>query len=275
MTPAGWKAVRTSRPLVVPPWLEALEPLTTGLLAQENLKLWTFGEAAAIGIRAGGVVYPVFPQPVPKEQEAGARSIFDRVGEAWCLMGPAAWVERAERLMPPSKIQHRVDYDFLVRPAAGFDVPPALDCRLVVDTEAEQVFPLQEAYEKEEVLFDPQEFQPLVSRLNWAHLLKRQEVVALWEGGRPSATARTNALTRLWGQIGGVYTLPTRRGQGLQKRTMGYLLNRLTAQGRGACLFVKKSNPRALGLYLGLGFRPVTDFTITYGERRVWGPGFL
>lgn len=262
MTPA-WSLARE-----VPPWLGDLEPLTTGLLGQKSTKIFTWGEAAAIGIRSGGVVYPVFPRSeggVPP----GTAEVLARVTEAWCLMGPTAWVEQALEHMPASKVSHHVDYDFLVRPRSDLSLPPGPGALRKADVaDANALYPLQEGYEKEEVLFDPSEFQPLVSRLNLGRLLKTQTVVGLWENGRPVAKAGTNAMTARWAQIGGVYTLPEHRGQGHQKRLMAFLLQRLNQEGRSACLFVKQSNPGAKALYLGLGFTAEGTFRITYGQRR-------
>lgn len=275
MVPRGWQAARPARRVAAPPWLGALEPLTTGLLAQENLRLWTAGTGAAFGIRAGGVVYPVLPRPLDPSLVPGARAILARVADQWCVMGPAAWVDAALDLMPRSQVTHRVAYDFLARPAQVVPVPPGegtLKTGADVDTEA--LFSLQEAYEKEEVLFNPAEFQPLVSRLHFWKALKEQEIVSLWSGDRPVAKAGTNALTDRWAQVGGVYTRPELRGQGLQKRLMGFLLARLTDQGRGACLFVKRTNGPARALYQALGFESRGEFTIVYGDRLPWAPGF-
>lgn len=177
--------------------------------------------------------------------------------------------------MPAFHVNHRVLYDFLVRPRGP--VPGATvrgEARPVREAEAEALFPLQEAYEKEEVLFEPGEFQALASRLHFQKVVRQQEVLGLWEGGRPVAKAGTNALTGHWGQIGGVYTRPEFRGQGFQKSLMSALLARLEGQGRGACLFVKKANLAAGSLYRSLGFAFETDFTILYGERRFAVPGF-
>ncbi len=268
----GW-TVRSAHG-AAPAWLEALEPLTTGLLAQQGLKLWTFGESAAIGIRAGGVVYPVLPDPWDPAAEPGAREALARVSDAWCVMGPAAWVARAETLLAPFRLQQRVEYDFLVRPAVVPDVPEGPgEVRDARESDNDALFPLQEAYEKEEVLFDAAEFQPLASRLHFWKMMRHQEMVGLWENGTAVAKAGTNALTARWAQIGGVYTRPERRGQGLQKRLMAFLLARLASQGRAACLFVKKKNASAIALYRALGFEPGGDFTITYGEKR--GRAFL
>jgi len=237
-------------------------------LGQDGLKLWTFGDKIAIGIRAGGVVYPVFPEDSGNSWEEGARVLFGQVTDAWCLMGPSTWVVRAEPLMPPSVLRHRVEYDFLFRPAQELSVPPGVgDLRLAEPSDAGVLFPLQEGYEKEEVLFRASDFQPLASRLHLGKTLKTQQIVALWEKGKPVAKAGTNAITAGWGQIGGVYTRRDYRGRGCQKRLMSFLMQRLASQSRGACLFVKKTNPAALGLYLSLGFRPAGEFLITYGER--------
>jgi predicted GNAT family acetyltransferase len=275
MTLHGWQAHRSGRPAEAPSWLLDLEPWTTGLLAQEGLKLFTSGTRAALGIRAGGVVYPVVPGPRDAELDAGARALLDRISESWCVMGPSAWVADCERWLPRSRVTHRVVYHFQVRPAASTVVPEGTgELRLGHQEDAEALFPLQEAYEKEEVLFDPAEFQPLASRLSFWKTLQKQEIAAIWDAGRPVAKAGTNALTPRWAQLGGVFTQPELRGQGLQKRLLAFLLARLSAQGRGACLFVKKSNPRAAGLYRALGFEDRGDFTIVYGQRLAWVPGF-
>lgn len=275
MIPLRWQVHRPLGASQAPGWLEALEPHVTGLLAHEGLRLWTLGDRAALGLRAGGIVYPVLPDPWDPAAEPGARSVLDRVADLWCVMGPSPWVDRALGLMPRSRITERVHYDFLVRPAAPLSWPEGPgDLRVASPGDAEALFGLQEAYEKEEVLFDPSEFQPMASRMHFWKSLRQQEIVALWDGDQPLAKAGTNALTSRWAQIGGVYTVPERRGQGVQKRLMAFLLNRLSAQGRSACLFVKKHNTAAGHLYRTLGFTEDGDFTIVYGERRAWVPGF-
>lgn len=258
----GWLPQKTP-----PSWLASLQPATTGLLGQERLKLWTFGDRAALGIRSGGVVYPVLPDEgswVP-----GAREVLDQLTGSWCLMGPSAWVTRAEGVLPLSVVQHRVEYQFLVRPAQALVVPrgPGV-VRRAEPSDANALFALQEGYEKEEVLFDAADFHPLASRLHLGKLLKGQEIAGLWENGRPIAKAGTNALTADWAQIGGVYTRPEHRGRGCQTHLMAFLLQRLADQGRGACLFVKKANLTAISLYQRLGFTNAGEFLITYGDRR-------
>ena len=273
MSLSVWRLVKPGR-LTDFPWVSDLEPWTTGLLAQEGVKVWEAEGRAVLGIREAGVVYPVLPGPKDPGLGEGARAVLGHLGESWCLMGPASWVAVCEDWMPRSTVLHRVAYDFLARPAGGPSVPEGPgELRPAGSWDGDALFSLQEAYDKEEVLFDPAEFQPLASRLHFWKTLRRQEIVALWEGGRPVAKAGTNALTGRWAQIGGVYTRPECRGRGFQKRLMAYLLARLSGQGRGACLFVKKSNAPAGALYRALGFQERGDFTIVYGQRLAWAPG--
>jgi hypothetical protein len=159
----------------------------------------------------------------------------------------------------------------MARLAGPLEVPSGRgELRLVEPRDGDSLFPLHEAYEKEEVLFDPSEFHPVASRLHWAQLIHHQRLTALWDGGQPLAKAGTNAVTERWAQIGGVYTRMDYRRLGLQRRLMAYLIDLLARDGKGACLFVKKENTAALGLYRGLGFRSYGDFLITYGERQAW-----
>jgi len=241
------------------------------MLAQESLRLWTRGGTSALGLRSNGVVYPVFVSLPDAETAAAARTFLDKAADQWCLMGPTAWVEAAQPLMPLSVEVRRVEYRFLFRPAGPVVLPIGPGVLVAGrDLNAEALFPLQEAYEKEEVLFSVDDFQPLASRLHFWKSLKDQHIVSLSLDGRPVAKAGTNALTARWAQIGGVYTRPEHRGQGFQRRLMAFLLGRLADQGRGACLFVKTENLPALRLYRSLGFAGEDSFTIVYGERRSW-----
>jgi predicted GNAT family acetyltransferase len=61
-----------------------------------------------------------------------------------------------------------------------------------------------------------------------------------------------------------VYTAPEHRGKGFGKLVVAALLKAVFAEKGTACLFVKKRNRSAIALYDRLGFRPVTDYAITY-----------
>lgn len=269
MPGSPWQSRRLDDPLRNQGWLHDLEPLTTGMLSQKGSRWWTWNDQNALGLRSGAVLYPVFPTEIEAPARDGLREILSRISLSWCIIGPAIWTDRVLPFLPPSRILQTVSYDFMSRPALPIAHSEHVGrIRWGRDGEGDALFALQEAYEKEEVLFDPREFQPLASRLHFWQTLREQLVASLWIDGRPVAKAGTNALTRAWAQVGGVFTVPAFRRQGLQQVLMVEFLNRLADEGRGACLFVKKENAPARRLYQRLGFSTLGDFTILYGERR-------
>lgn len=130
------------------------------------------------------------------------------------------------------------------------------------DTDA--LLPLQEGYEKEEVLAPDDLYDREVSRKNLQSLLAKQCVYMAVEGGKPVAKAGTNALGIGWVQLGGVYTLPEWRGKGLARTLVRYISDEKTAEGRKTALFVKLSNESARKAYEKAGFKPDVFFRISY-----------
>jgi ribosomal protein S18 acetylase RimI-like enzyme len=253
-------------------WLAAQGPLTTGLLAQKGAKLFASDtvpgwQVAAVRDRA--VVYPVLPDSLTPEAQGAFHKLCLRLRENFCLMGPLSWVTRAEACLEGFRFREvrTVDYDFLVRPLQRG--PVAFSARMTVagPGDAGVLFPLQEGYEKEEVLFSPEEFQPMASWLAFQKTLKEQLVVVGWDRAQPVAQARTNARFGTWAQLGGVYTSPSHRRRGLQKALLTYLMDQLAADGQGSCLFVKKENLAAINLYYSLGFGDAVDYRISYWQR--------
>jgi hypothetical protein len=134
--------------------------------------------------------------------------------------------------------------------------------------DAAALFPLQKAYEQEEVLLDPAHFNDAICLRSLLQSL-REEILFVLETESPAkvrlvAKAGTNARGYTVDQIGGVYTLPAERGKGLGRAVMAGLLKEIFREKAGACLFVKKKNRPAIALYHGLGFLPATEYSISY-----------
>jgi predicted GNAT family acetyltransferase len=128
------------------------------------------------------------------------------------------------------------------------------------------MLPLQEAYEREEVLTPIHSFSLPACRASLARALERQVVVLAEEGGTVVAKAGTNARGLAVDQVGGVYTLPARRGRGIAAALMSALLAEIEGAGRRASLFVKPHNAPAMSLYRSLGFVEIDDFRADYYE---------
>jgi len=130
----------------------------------------------------------------------------------------------------------------------------------------EGLLPLQEAYEKEEVLTPIHRFDAGASRAGLAHSLRHELVVAALRDGEFAGKAATNARSFTYDQIGGVFVRPELRRKGIGGMLMRSLLDLLASQNKGAVLFVKLKNSAARALYSGLGFEEIEDYRADYYE---------
>jgi len=166
-------------------------------------------------------------------------------------------------------VSTRVDYHLmsLEPPANDAPVSPlARDVRVRRATlkDVAPLYDLQRRYEIEEVCLDPSQFNETAC---YAHLKDslRKEVIYLAErNGRAVAKSGTNACGyRVW-QIGGVFTRPEARGQGIGTLLMRAIIDHAARNDKATCLFVKKTNPAAIALYKKLGYETVDGFRISY-----------
>jgi predicted GNAT family acetyltransferase len=141
---------------------------------------------------------------------------------------------------------------------------PGLTIRRTVASDLDALTPLQEAYEREEVLTAIHEFNQAACRASLARAIDRQLMFAAVEGGVIVGKAGTNARGFRVDQVGGVYTLPERRGRGVAGALMAALLAQIEGSGKTASLFVKPCNAPALSLYRRLGFADIGDYRADY-----------
>jgi GNAT superfamily N-acetyltransferase len=92
----------------------------------------------------------------------------------------------------------------------------------------------------------------------------------LFDDGGLVTTAALNAVYKDTAQVGAVYTVPDRRGQGLSRATMATLIAdaREHHHLRQLVLFTGESNHVADRLYRGLGFEVVGEYGVYFGTRR-------
>ena len=127
-----------------------------------------------------------------------------------------------------------------------------------------ELFPLQAAYEKEEVLLNPYKFNTGISHKLFQQNLKKETILFARMRHRVVAKAGTNALGFQYAQLGGVYTLQKFRNRGIGTILINSLINHLGESYKGVSLFVKKDNPAALRLYEKTGFEVREEFRISY-----------
>jgi predicted GNAT family acetyltransferase len=141
------------------------------------------------------------------------------------------------------------------------DGPPfSLEKTKLVDL----IYPLQEAYEREEVVPPGYPFNPGACRNGLERMLQDQVVFTAWWNGLPVAKANTNAFAYRQAQIGGVYVRPEFRGRGIAKLLVNELVHGLVDQRWQVRLFVKKNNLPAIAVYRHLGFTIQNEYGIFY-----------
>jgi predicted GNAT family acetyltransferase len=191
------------------------------------------------------------------------------------LQGPAADVRAAELVRKrafapfgPDLTVEPIDYTLMSLqtppPEALYAGPEGLIVRRAFEADAELLFPLQAAYELEEVVPAGGAFNPAAARLSFARALRERRVLYATVDGRIVGKAGTNASAYSYDQIGGVFVVPDHRGQGIATRLVAELADQLAAEGRRVVLFVKRRNAAAIRAYEKAGFEPGEDYRITY-----------
>jgi predicted GNAT family acetyltransferase len=215
-------------------------------------------------------VFPIFPDPASdRDAEISLFTSSFSPASVVGMAGDVARYESALRLAPKATVAYRMMARAGGRAApldAATPIRPGLTIRRACPGDLCALLPLQEAYEREEVLTSMHEFNPAACKASLARALERQLVFAAEEAGVIIGKAGTNARGFAVDQIGGVYTLPARRGRGIANALMAALLSEISFQGRSPALFVKLTNGAARALYRGLGFEDIGDYRADYFE---------
>ncbi len=163
---------------------------------------------------------------------------------------------------PPREIVEEIPGLSILR--SDFKAPEGPPSSLEKTNLVDQIYPLQEAYEKEEVVPPGYLFNPRACRNGLERMLQDQVVFTAWIDGFPVAKANTNAFAYRQSQIGGVFVRPEFRGRGIAKLLVRELVYVLINQGWQVRLFVKKTNLPAIAVYRTLGFTVQNEYGIFY-----------
>ncbi len=153
-------------------------------------------------------------------------------------------------------------------PKAGLKVKPARNDSVYVANCSMKLFdalvPIQEAYEKEEVLTLEQEYNPLMSKFVLKKSISEKKLYAAFLEGKIVAKAAVNASGKNCVQLGGVFTLPNYRKLGFAEFLIKKIVAEKNSLGKGVVLFVKPKNLAAVTLYKRCGFSAFGKFKISY-----------
>ena len=266
----------------------AVLPFLSGTVTGTNnfdTKLFTcYIDQTPIGFfidNAGILGLPFFPplNKIISEPEYDAFNIvssFPLIKTYRTLMGPLEYIIAFEKLFNQTN-RTAINYYFFFHP--GFKQDTLWDSnpfdskiknqssytirRLTVD-DVKIVFPLQEAYEHEEVIINASFYNAEFCLNNLINVLGSEYTLGLFKGKKLLAKAGTNAIGHSFCQVGGIYTLPQFRNLGLSQMLVNRLLSDLAVKNKRLCLFVKKENKSAIKVYENCGFQNSGDFRISY-----------
>lgn len=139
------------------------------------------------------------------------------------------------------------------------------------ENDVERLCPLQEAYEAEELGKKTRKNGGQALRLRMRYTLQNQTILAYADGDQFLAKAGTNAKGIQWCQIGGVYTRPHIRGNGIAGVLLESLVRDIHREHKSAVLFVRPKNKAAIRVYRKTGFIECGGFRIAM---RVFGRRF-
>lgn len=217
----------------------------------------------------GGLVVPVLSGRSPTRHGDIASLLSYTSRQLHSVMGLRRDVEIIEASLAKKPFRF-IDYHLMTRNCAFSRSPRSLNnqkklkiCRAYPRHIAE-LFPLQAAYEKEEVLLNPHEFNTGISHKFFQQNLRKEKIMFARLKHKVVAKAGTNALGFRYAQLGGVYTLHEFRNKGIGTILINSLINYLGESYKGASLFAKKDNPAALRLYEKTGFEVREEFRISY-----------
>lgn len=248
--------------------LELREPL--GVSASSLLKLeayqrmfWKQGQGI-LGVRNQSVLIPIdvlAPEDFPRDYLNSFRK------KGFAIFGPPSWIAPWEKYygLP----WRWMDYHFMARAPTPLRLEETAQVEDFIINKATKadfslLWPLQKEYELEEVVFEQSDFNEKRSGLSFYRDLTVEHHWFGRLGSQVVCKASTNARGIKWVQIGGVYTIPTRRRSGLAYLLFRHLIDYFRERSLGVCLFAKKTNQAALGLYRKLGFQIVDDYRIVY-----------
>ncbi|MDC7220555.1 MAG: GNAT family N-acetyltransferase [Spirochaetales bacterium] len=184
-----------------------------------------------------------------------------------------SFIGRSDRVKLIEELYHScdcygIDYDLMVKEisAAEARLGSGYTLRRVGLEDLELLYPLEEAYQREEVLRDPSRLDRRFLKRKFQSQLESQFIWAVFKGGRPVAKGGTNAIGFRYCQLGGVYTIPSERGRGLGRAIINRIGEELAKEKWGTSLFVRKDNRAALKLYQNCGYERKGDFRIVYPE---------
>jgi GNAT superfamily N-acetyltransferase len=141
---------------------------------------------------------------------------------------------------------------------------PGLVIRRPKVADIDDLFPLQQDYEVQEVIPRGGVFNPAACRRSLELLVGEGMMLIAELEGHIAGKININAQSFTRFQIGGVYVLPELRNRGIARAMTAALIRKYGPLKQKFSLFVKKTNAPARRVYHNIGFAKIADYRINY-----------
>jgi len=225
---------------------------------------------AAVLITSKGLVIPVHEEGISLSADQLLpllTQIYRYVRRIYCVIGMESTVKQYEPHLHEAIDTFRSHYLMLrpkQRPLAPLSIPVKIQIHHLTEKQIKYIFPLEKAYQYEEVVVHPERFNTAAYMLHFRKVVKSQKVLFASLNGVPISKAGTNAIGINHTQIGGVFTTPEYRGHGVARALIHRLIEEIQISDRTPVLFVRTSNPSAIQLYRRLNFDIIGRYQISY-----------
>lgn len=220
-----------------------------------SVHLWANAERTAfVGLTVAGILMPQMREAGPDDWAALPQILAGH--QVLGINGASAQVAAClSRLDLPAPRLDRTEPCFgLTLSDLRMSAQEGLALRPVADGDMDLLTGWRAAYRVETSGESPAEARA-AARAELPLWLAEDGLRLLWRGGRPVAMTGLNARAGGCVQVGGVYTPPALRGQGLARMAVALHLAELRAQGAGRA-FLFAASDAAERAYRAIGFQP-------------------
>lgn len=235
---------------------------------QKSKELYVIFETEILGVfnfSEGGTLTSFIPR-LTKEIEKELCNFFCEK-KISCIMGEKNETEKIRKLLfklkkiQPDDIRQMFFMEYKQSKENSVQNLEIAECSL---QDAEKLFPLHISYTQEEVLPEWKKINLALERLKLEKILRTQKVLAVKQENSFCAKAQTNAISKNFIQIGGVFTKKEFRSKGLASCLVKKLAEEFQTENKKSVLFVNKKNKPAICAYKKAGFEAFEKYEMLY-----------
>ena len=235
---------------------------------QKSKELYVIFETEILGVfnfSEGGTLTSFIPR-LTKEIEKELCNFFCEK-KISCIMGEKNETEKIRKLLfklkkiQPDDIRQMFFMEYKQSKENSVQNLEIAECSL---QDAEKLFPLHIYYTQEEVLPEWKKINLALERLKLEKILRTQKVLAVKQENSFCAKAQTNAISKNFIQIGGVFTKKEFRSKGFASCLVKKLAEEFQTENKKSVLFVNKKNKPAICAYKKAGFEAFEKYEMLY-----------